>query len=201
MSARTRSASFVTSIPERGTELRPLARHGREVIAAAVGFLGRDEAGLHLHSHIAGVVPAWQVKRGAQITRYYVDFHGEMQDEINGGDETDRCLVTWRLVSAEAEAAARGEFAPTDVDSCRRAGAADVLTIGPAGPVVAAAGTDVRLQQIPRDIVQLRRQNPALARSWRLALRQVLVAAFADGLEVVGVSRDSWYVVARSPSG
>ncbi len=214
-----------------------LARHGRDVIGAGIGFLGRDATGLHLHSHITGVLPRWQgssigyalkqhqrswalangldritwtfdplvarnayfnvVKLGAQITRYYVDFYGPMDDGINNGDETDRCLVTWRLSSPAAESAARGVFAPADTRGFRLAGAADVLTSRPGGPLVTPAKTDVRLQQLPQDIVQLRRDEPALARSWRLALREALVAAFADGLEVVGVSRDSWYVVAR----
>ncbi len=214
-----------------------LVRHGQEVIGAAIGFLGRDAAGTHLHSHIAGVLPSAQgssigyalkqhqrswalangidritwtfdpliarnayfnvVKLGAEITGYYVNFYGAMDDGINKGDETDRCLVTWRLASPPAEAAARSEFAPADTEAFRLAGAADVLTRGPDGPVVTPAATDVRLQQLPPDIVRLRRDDPVLARSWRLALREVLVAAFADGLEVVGVSRDSWYVVAR----
>lgn len=218
-----------------------LARHRHEAIGAAIGFLGRDGGGLHLHSHMAGVIPPWQgasvgyalkqhqrtwalangldritwtfdplvarnayfnvVKLGAQITRYYVDFYGHMDDDINSGDETDRCLVTWRLGSAAAEAAARGVFAPADTDEFRRAGAVDVLTSGPDGPLAARSESDVRLQQLPRDIVQLRLDDSALARAWRLALRESLVAALADGLEVLGVSRDSCYVVARPPSG
>lgn len=217
-----------------------VARHGQDVIGASIGFLGRDTAGLHLHSHITGVIPQRQgssvgyalkqhqrswaltngldritwtfdplvarnayfnvVKLGAQITRYYVDFYGPMDDGINHGDETDRCLVTWRLASPTAESAARGVFAPAETRGFRLAGAADVLICGPDGPLVTPAKTDVRLQQLPSDIVRLRRDEPTLARSWRLGLREALVAAFADGLEVVGVSRDSWYVVARPPT-
>jgi predicted GNAT superfamily acetyltransferase len=36
-----------------------------------------------------------------------------------------------------------------------------------------------------------------LARSWREVLRETLVSGFADGYEVTGVTRDSWYLLAR----
>jgi len=207
-------------------------------VAAAVGFRGDDEDGLHLHSHITGVLPSWQgagvgylikqhqrswalghgidrvtwtfdplvarnayfnvVKLGAQLTRYYVDFYGPMDDGINTGDETDRCLVTWRLTSPQALAAAAGEVAPTDASTLRADGAADVLTGDDAGrPSIRLSDAEVRLVQVPRDIVLVRHDAPPLAQEWRRALRRALVPAFEAGLEVVGVSRDSWYVVAR----
>jgi predicted GNAT superfamily acetyltransferase len=57
----------------------------------------------------------------------------------------------------------------------------------------------VRLVQVPSDIVAIRRTDPGGARAWRIALRDVLVASFADGFEVVGATRSSWYVLA--PAG
>jgi hypothetical protein len=45
--------------------------------------------------------------------------------------------------------------------------------------------------------VALRQRDAQLALAWRFALRDVLVAAFADGLEVVGVSRDGRYLLER----
>jgi predicted GNAT superfamily acetyltransferase len=136
------------------------------------------------------------VKLGAQLTHYYVHFYGPMDDGINTGDETDRCLVTWRLASPQAAAAAAGTFTTTDMDEARGRGAAEVLRCDPAGaPLVRPAETELRLVQVPTDVVEVRHRQPALARSWRHALREVLVGAFADGLEVVGVGRDGWYVV------
>ena len=138
------------------------------------------------------------VKLGAHLTRYYVDFYGPMDDGINDGDETDRCLATWRLSGPAALAAADGTFAPADATAHRAAGGDDVLSIGTDGaPLLIPSTAPVRLLQLPRDIVEIRRDDAALAREWRLALRQALVAAFSDGLEVVGVSRDSCYVVAQ----
>jgi predicted GNAT superfamily acetyltransferase len=136
------------------------------------------------------------VKLGAHLTRYYVDFYGPMDDGINDGDETDRCLATWRLSGPTALAAAAGNFAPADVDAHRSSGGVDVLTVSASGaPTVTASTAPVRLLQLPRDIVEMRHDAPGLAREWRLALREALVSAFSDGLEVVGVSRDSCYVV------
>lgn len=136
------------------------------------------------------------VKLGAQLTRYYVDFYGPMDDGINNGDETDRCLVTWRIKSPRATAAAAASTPAADIDAARARGAVEVLKRGASGdPVTQSAEADVRLVQVPPDIVQLRHSDPALARSWRLALRETLMTAFAAGLEVVGVGRDGWYVV------
>ena len=138
------------------------------------------------------------VKLGAQLTRYYVDFYGPMDDGINNGDETDRCLVTWRVESPLAAAAAAGKSSAADIDAARARGAVEVLTRDPSGaPRARQRDGDLRLIQVPTDIVELRHREPGLARSWRLALRETLLPAFADGLEVVGVGRDGWYVVER----
>src|SRR4051812_46409120 len=74
------------------------------------------------------------VKLGAQLTRYYVDFYGRMIDGINDGDETDRCLVTWRLDSPQAKAAAAGQHASTDVAAGRARGALGPPVAGGDGP-------------------------------------------------------------------
>src|SRR3954453_21239764 len=73
------------------------------------------------------------VKLGAQLTRYYVDFYGRMDDGINDGDDTDRCLVTWRIDSAKAVAAAAGGLEATDIAHARAQGGAEVLVAGADG--------------------------------------------------------------------
>ena len=214
-----------------------VARINGEPVGAAIGFRGDDDEGLHLHSHIAGVLPQWQgssvgyalkqhqrswamergidritwtfdplvarnayfnvVKLGAHLTRYYVDFYGRMDDGINDGDETDRCLATWRLSGKPAATAAAGVFSPADVSAYRSAGAADVLVDDDGAPRIGTVAGDVRLVQLPADIVDVRRRTPSLAHDWRLAVREVLTRSFDDGLEIVGVSRTSCYVLAR----
>jgi len=51
------------------------------------------------------------------------------------------------------------------------------------------------LVQVPEDIVALRREQPALARAWRLALREALTNALAGGYEITAASRLGWYVL------
>jgi predicted GNAT superfamily acetyltransferase len=213
-----------------------LAEDGGRAVGAAIGFRGSEHGEMLLHSHIAGVLPAYQgtsvgyelkqhqrrwaldrgidlvtwtfdplvarnayfnvVKLGARLTHYYVDFYGPMDDGINAGDETDRCLASWRLSDPAALEAAAGRFAPADTDRWRAAGAVDVLRAGERGqPVFVAAQSPLRLVEVPRDVVTLRHATPDLARAWRRALRDSLTAAFADGLAVIGVGRDSTYVL------
>ncbi len=139
------------------------------------------------------------VKLGAELTDYFVDFYGSMDDTVNAGDETDRCLVTWRLRSDRAVSAAAGVFVAADARTELEAGTADVLRADKDGrPVVATSTAERRIVQLPTDVVELRHRDPQQALAWRMALREVLVAAFADGLEVVGVSRDGHYVLNRA---
>jgi predicted GNAT superfamily acetyltransferase len=139
------------------------------------------------------------VKLGAALTTYYVNFYGAMRDGINSGDETDRCLATWRLSSSGVVSAAAGCFSPADLGQARADGAVEALCRrSDGGPELAATDAAIRLIQTPKDIVGLRQTDPALAHAWRVAMRQALTAAFADGLEVVGVTRDLWYVLAAA---
>ena len=50
---------------------------------------------------------------------------------------------------------------------------------------------------MPTDVTHLRRSNPALAREWRVRVREALQELLADGAQVTGFDKDGWYVVAR----
>lgn len=136
-------------------------------------------------------------KLGAQAREYLVNFYGEMTDGINAGEESDRLLITWRLDAPSAEAAAAGRGpGPPNLDELLSAGAAAALSVGDAGePVETESSTRVLLCQVPEDIVALRRSDPVLARSWRMALRRKLTEAIAAGYEVTGATRSGWYVL------
>jgi predicted GNAT superfamily acetyltransferase len=137
-------------------------------------------------------------KLGAQADRYLVNFYGAMTDGINSGEESDRLLITWRLDSARALAAAEGRPAEADVGQLLHEGAAAVLSVGSDGePVEKPADARILLCEVPDDIVALRRADPALARTWRLALRTVLAGAFAAGYAITGATRSGWYVLQR----
>lgn len=138
-------------------------------------------------------------KLGARLTDYHVNFYGQMNDGINDGDETDRCVATWDLKADRVVAAARGEHKAADADALRADGAAVLLEVDANGEPVSREGDydGTVLMQVPADIVEVRAGDTELGRRWREALREQLTAAFAAGLSVTGVSRDSWYVLAR----
>ncbi len=135
-------------------------------------------------------------KLGAQAREYLVNVYGEMSDGINAGEESDRLLISWRLESPSTEAAATGGGPEPRIDELRRDGAVVALSVGDAGqPLAGSASGRVLLCEVPQDIVALRRSNPSLARSWRLALRNTLTEALAAGYEVTGATRSGWYVL------
>ena len=137
-------------------------------------------------------------KLGARLTGYYVNFYGPMDDGINSGDETDRCVATWDLNADRVVTAASGLQAQPDVEALRSSGVPVRLYAGAGGaPNLNDADGDCLLLQLPSDIVALRRTDGLLARSWREVLREILVSGFADGFEVTGVTRDGWYLLSR----
>ncbi|MEA2644302.1 MAG: hypothetical protein QOG08_1328, partial [Chloroflexota bacterium] len=111
--------------------------------------------------------------------------------------ESDRILVSWELESPRASAAAEGGAAEPDIAGLIREGAVAILSVGgDREPLLAAApGARVLICQVPPDIVAIRHADQALARSWRLALREVLHDALQAGYAVTGATRTGWYVL------
>ncbi|MGA7912705.1 MAG: GNAT family N-acetyltransferase [Candidatus Dormiibacterota bacterium] len=140
-------------------------------------------------------------KLGASASRYLVNFYGEMTDGINAGEESDRLLIRWRLDSREAEEAAAGRVPSHETDRLIAAGASTILSVGGSGEPVTVPTRDARvlLCQVPDDIVELRHSDPALARSWRLALRSALTSAVEGGYAITGATRSGWYVLESQP--
>ncbi|HEY7997159.1 MAG TPA: GNAT family N-acetyltransferase [Steroidobacteraceae bacterium] len=140
-------------------------------------------------------------KLGAGVSRYLVNFYGEMTDGLNAGEESDRLLVRWRLDSHEAEEAAAGRSPALETDRLIAGGASAILTVGGSGEALAVQSWDSRvlLCQVPDDIVGLRHSDPPLARSWRLALRSALTGAIARGYAISGATRSGWYVLNSQP--
>jgi predicted GNAT superfamily acetyltransferase len=137
-------------------------------------------------------------KLGANAREYLVNFYGVMSDGLNAGEESDRLLISWQLDSPQAVTAAAGSAAEADVHELLRGGAAAVLSVDPSGePLEVASSARVLLCQVPEDIVELRRSDAAIARSWRLALRRALGDALAAGYHVTGATRAGWYVLER----
>ena len=137
-------------------------------------------------------------KLGATVIAYYPSFYGQMNDEINGRDESDRVLIEWSLASPRAVAAGVGDLAPPDLESLRAAGAEIALEIGADdAPIEHPSTGDTVLVGVPRDIVALRRSDPATARRWRSASRAILEGALNDGYVIGAMTRAGYYVLEK----
>jgi predicted GNAT superfamily acetyltransferase len=132
-------------------------------------------------------------KLGAVADRFGRGFYGEMTDDLNRGDRTDRLVVRWdlrrepgaRAVSQQLEPVLRAEGDPEAPEPSLRDSEVPV-----AGAIV----------EVPREHAALRERDPALAARWRDAVARALESSFAEGLIVVGFDRDrSAYVVGPDP--
>jgi predicted GNAT superfamily acetyltransferase len=105
-------------------------------------------------------------------------------------------VARWSLAGGRAPAAAAGT--PPD-PACDSPGSSDETLRGApdGGPLLRrdAAGLWCR---VPADIVALRRANPAEASRWRLAVRDVLRAAFAEGYVATHCTRAGWYLLSAA---
>ena len=132
-------------------------------------------------------------KLGATAAEYLPDFYGGMDDEVNGGDETDRLLVHWDLGAPRVVAACAGRpHVVTHADA--------VVALGrtaAGGPRVGVLDAPTLLVGVPADVTALRAAAPDLAKEWRVAVRDVLGGLLAGGARVVGFDRAGWYVVTR----
>jgi predicted GNAT superfamily acetyltransferase len=199
------------------------AYEGERLVGASSGFLGLAGRTPVLHSHISGVSDpgrgiglalklhqkAWALERGiCSITwtfdplvrrnawfnlaklgavgvEYLVDFYGPMSDGVNGGESSDRLFTRWDLTTAPAPLAVEGALLLLDDRD------------GAPAPAAAAPGGELLLVALPKDVEALRASHPAVARQWRLAVREALVPAFADGYRASGITRDGCLVLAR----
>ncbi|MFI9550060.1 GNAT family N-acetyltransferase [Nonomuraea endophytica] len=136
-------------------------------------------------------------KLGARPEEYLPSFYGVMTDAINGGgDDSDRVLTTWRLAEPGVVAAVGRQPYRMEI----RPGAAVGLGEADGRPVPGRTDAATVLVAVPEDIEGLRRGDPAAARSWRLAVREVLGGLLAEGGRVTGFHRRCFYVVERGGS-
>jgi predicted GNAT superfamily acetyltransferase len=121
-------------------------------------------------------------KLGAIADRFGRAFYGEMTDEINRGDRTDRLVVRWDL---DAEPA--GRPAPGALPTVLRAEGdrdAPVPAIrddpGPRGAMV----------EVPREHPDLRRRDEVLGARWRDAVADAIERCLAADLVVTAFDRE-----------
>lgn len=121
-------------------------------------------------------------KLGATATAYAVDLYGQIDDGVNGHDETDRLTVVWPLVDPHPVHVAGPDFPKVDLDP----------RLAPDGVPFVARDETGHWCRVPLDIVTIRRQDQSLAAKWRVAVRDALVPVFDAGFTATGFSRSSW---------
>lgn len=127
---------------------------------------------------------------GARPAQYLPNFYGEMTDELNRGQASDRLLLNWDLRnSGSTPSDSEGTLPPA------------VLSRGERGPVLDLALAEHARAcrvEIPSDVELLRRTDPAAAERWRLALRGTLIPLLAGGWQIVGFDRSGFYRIERN---
>lgn len=182
---RGRSVGFALKLHQRAWALR----HGLAEVTWTFDPLLRRNAYFNL------------VKLGARVRDYLVDFYGEMDDAINSGQGSDRLLVIWEVASPAVTDACGGRQAGVPDAAVANAPLA-LMEAGSGRPQTTSAwrreDAPIVRVQVPADVEGLRRTAPAVARDWRLAVRDVLGELVATGAEVIGFSRAGWYVVEKA---
>jgi predicted GNAT superfamily acetyltransferase len=137
---------------------------------------------------------------GAVGTKYVVNAYGEMSDELNRGLPSDRLEASWDLSSARVVDHADGDPMPVLVETHERHFALVADEKGNPKRVYDDFTNAWYFVEIPFDIAEVRAQSLERALAWRMALRDVLVQAFALGYHAVDfVNSDTrcWYVLYR----
>jgi predicted GNAT superfamily acetyltransferase len=186
--ARGRNVGFAMKLHQRAWSMM----RGLSVVAWTFDPLVRRNAYFNL------------VKLAARPEEYLANFYGSMRDAINGGDDSDRLLVHWRLDDPLVVAACLGTTSAADAQLELASGAVIALSVsargGPAvGALDALTGLDARtfLVAIPADIEALRAGDPGCAKDWRIAVRETLGAMITDGARVTGFDPAGHYVLRR----
>jgi len=107
------------------------------------------------------------LKLGVDISAYYPNFYGDMPDELNAGDESDRVMASLKVVG--------------DAPTPRTA--------------ISAPDKSAVLIAIPSDIVAIRVKDIAENLRLRRLVRDEFVGVLARGGKVVGFSANNEYVV------
>jgi len=107
------------------------------------------------------------LKLGVDISAYYPNFYGDMPDELNAGDESDRVMASLKVVG--------------DLPTPRTA--------------ISTPHKSAVLIAIPDDIVAIRGKDLAENLRWRRSVRDEFMGVLARGGKVIGFSANNEYVV------
>jgi predicted GNAT superfamily acetyltransferase len=143
-----------------------------------------------------GARNAWfnMVKLGATADRFLPHFYGEMKDDLNSGEMTDRLLIRWELERAPPGEAMQPAMKLVARSVLTRTGPDDAPEPSAISEPPSEGAATIA---IPRDYQSLRSGDHGLAGSWRKACSSALSACFEAGLVVTGFTEDSAYVLDR----
>lgn len=142
-------------------------------------------------------------KVGAVASRYYINYYGEMDDDLNRGLPSDRLEVDWWLRDPRVDALMRGE-APARTWSGPTAlrGSPAQAGLTPQGPDLSLEAPVLRVE-IPTAFGVLKQRDRALALDWLLAVRPTLQHYFGRGYQAADFASGGTvgsYILAREPS-
>lgn len=221
---RIASVGLLVALAHTGNHVA-IAEDADGIAGVCAGFLHADDP-TRLHSHVAATRPGtsgrgigyalklqqrdWARERevsaitwtfdplvrrnahfnltrlGAQGVAYLPDLYGPMQDAVNLGEPSDRLGVKWDLTAAPAAVPATVAAAPAALDDV------DGLPV-----VTPLPRRGERVVHVPADIEALRLVDPRRAHRWRLALREVLTTALAQGWRIDGFLRSAGYILRK----
>ena len=121
---------------------------------------------------------------GARPESYLLDLYGELADDLNRGDPSDRLLVRWDLTATPRPASSRPSSALVIARDDAPAVGITLDDLDPLTPLTVA---------VPDDITALRRRDPAAASLWRLAVREALTPLMDLGWSITGFDRRHGY--------
>jgi predicted GNAT superfamily acetyltransferase len=120
-------------------------------------------------------------KLGVVSERYKIDFYGPETSSVLHRNSTDRLWVTWPLASRRVQDRLQGKDPRAEIVDALSTLTPLIRFNGDGKPVptdLAAALSRQRIAvEIPSDIVEVERKDPALSREWRLHTRWAFTEA------------------------
>jgi predicted GNAT superfamily acetyltransferase len=176
------------------------AYDGEVMVGASVAFFGEG----HLHSHMTGVSDqarasgtglalkqhqrAWALRRGITSIEWTFDPLVARNAYFNlqklGAEFADYLPEFYGVLDDNLN---RGDVSDRALARWDLTRGGDVAAMIP--------GTGDRLVEVPGDIEALRQGDPGGAARWRLRVREEILAGYAEGYRVAGITRDGRYVL------
>jgi predicted GNAT superfamily acetyltransferase len=174
------------------------------IIGASFGFLAQHRGEAALHSHVTGILPGVQLSGVGRAMKNH---------QRQWAREAGLRWVTWtfdplvrrnawfniEVLHAQIAEYLPNFYGPLDDAINTRDESDRLLVAWPTSTEIESQGnpTEPQTQQVatPEDVVVLRRTNPGEAVRWRLQVREQLGGHLAAGGEVVGFTRDGYYLL------